>query len=125
MWCPVSAVGSTATCSVNWFSSNQSPNIEHSDTSVSSAFPAHLKSTPPPMSLASFWASVISGANLFTLVCPTGTIIDLVVDAILKDDEASSDTINVATAVIGTMYYLSLDGPASNLLVPVSLVTTH
>jgi hypothetical protein len=125
MWSPPPSQGATATCSINWFSSNQSPNIEHSDTTVSTAYPAHLKSSPPPLSLASFWTSVISGANLFTLVAPAGTIIDLVVDAILKDDEASADTIAVATAVIGTAYYLALDGTASNLLVPVSLVTTH
>lgn len=125
MWTPPPSQGATATCSIDWFSTNQQPAMEFSDTSVSTAIPAHVRCVPPAKSLAAFWQAAGNAANAFELVAPAGTIIDIHVDGILIDADDVGVTYAVATAVIGKPYYLSLDGPASNLLVPVSMVTTH
>jgi len=126
VWSPIASIGSFATCSVNWFTNSTYTNsIEVSDTSVSVTTPAHVISRPPKNSLASFWLNLATDENVFVLTCPTGSIIDVSLQLVVSDDEAAATTNSVATAVIGTLYYLALDGPSSNLLVPVSLVTTH
>jgi len=124
MWTPPASQGAAATCSLNWIGGSFAPNKEVSDTSVSVSFPAHIVSKPPPNSSASFWQNVAGSTAMFTVVCPAGTIIDLSVSYIEGDDE-SVNTSAVATAVLGHTYYLALDGPTTNLLVPVSLTTTH
>jgi len=125
LWTPPPSQGAAATCSIDWFSTNQQPAMEFSDTSVSTAIPAHVRCSPPAKSLAAFWQAAGNAANAFELVAPAGTIIDIAVEGILIDADEVGVTYGVATAVIGKPYYLALDGFASNLLVPVSMVTTH
>jgi len=125
MWTPPPSQGAAATCSIDWFSTNQQPAMEFSDTSVSTAIPAHVRCSPPAKSLAAFWQAAGNAANAFELVAPAGTILDISVEGILIDADEVGVTYAVATAVIGKPYYLALDGFASNLLVPVSMVTTH
>jgi len=123
-WTPPASQGAAATCSINWIGGSFAPNKEVSDTSVSVSFPAHIDSKPPVNSSASFWQNVAGSTALFTLAVPSGSIVDLHVSFIEGDDE-SVNTSAVASAVLGHTYYLALDGPASNLLVPQSLTTTH
>jgi urea transporter len=52
-----------------------------------------------------------------------GAVIDLAVDFTLSG-QFEAFTQVVATAVVGTVYYLALDGPSSNTLVPVGVPTT-
>jgi hypothetical protein len=125
MWTPPPSQGATATCSIDWYSSTNQPSLEFSDTSVSTAEPAHVVSTPPAKSLAAFWQGASSASTAFTLTAPAGTIIDLTVEGIMTDADLVGLSFGVATAVLGKSYYLALDGFASNLLVPVSMVTTH
>jgi hypothetical protein len=124
IWTPPASQGASATCSVNWIGGSFAANKEISDTSVSVSVPAHIDCKPPPQSSASFWQNVASSTALFTLACPSGSIVDLHVSYIEGDDE-SVNSAAVATAVLGHTYYLALDGPSTNLLVPVSLTTTH
>jgi hypothetical protein len=123
IWAPPAAQGGAATCSVEWIGSNNTPNREHSDTTVSTAQPAHVKAVPPPQSLASFWSTFASG-SVATITAPTGSIIDLVVSAILFDDTNNTGTYTVTTSTLGNVYYLSLDPVASHRFAPVSLTTT-
>jgi len=125
VWAPPSSVNGGATCSINWIGSTAyAPNLEVSETSVSTTFPAHLVATPPLDSLAAFWQSASGGSTLFHLVAPIGSIVDLVVDFLVGDDE-DVFTITVATAILNNTYFLAFDGPTNNKLVPVSLQTTH
>jgi len=114
-----------ATIILNW---NGTPvfvaNAESSDTSVSPAYPAHIRSVPPKESNASFWQTASSG-SLFVLTVPNDTVIDVLVDLIMSDQQDVDTVTGVSTATLGSQYFLALDGAASNNLVPVSLNTTH
>jgi hypothetical protein len=83
--------------------------------------------TPPSRSLAGFWLNNVSSAvTIFNLYYPAGAIIDVHVDirlGVVYEPLA----ITVATAVVGNVYYLALDGPSSNKLVPSNsaVPTTH
>jgi hypothetical protein len=127
MWAPPPSQGSTATVSLEWLGSGvNSPNRETSDTSMSTAYPAHLITRPPPQSLASFWTTVNAGSatNIMRLNCPAGTVIDLSLQLIENDQELANVTVTVVTVVSGNIYYLYLDGVTTHLLTPVSLNTT-
>lgn len=123
MWTPPASQGAAATCSVEWIGSNQSPTREISDTSISVTKPAHVFSRPPVDALCAFWQTANNSFNLFNIVCPAGTIIDLNL-ALIECDGEQATTFAVATAVLGTAYYLALDHGTSDKLVPVSLNTT-
>lgn len=123
IWSPPSAQGSAVTCSVDWTGSNNSPNREYSDTSVSTATPAHVSCVPPPMSLASFWQQA-SATGLCTVTAPTGSIIDIYLSLIFQDDDQSVAQSNVTTATLANSYYLSADPNATHRFTPVSLTTT-
>ncbi len=104
IWAPPSSQGSAVTCSILWQGGSTSQPREVSDTSVSTAIPAHVKSGPPAGSLASFWTT--ANNSLFTLVAPSGSIIDVTVSLVLADGNAS--TIGAAVlvgATTGRMYY--------------------
>jgi hypothetical protein len=127
MWAAPAAQGGNATVSVNWIGADNSPNVEVSDTTLSVAYNAHLKTVPPPLSLAKFWQNVaMAPVTIVTLICPAGTIVDLDVDLISGDQDATLLAVNLATVALGQIYYLALDegDNASHVLVPVSLATT-
>lgn len=122
IWTPPASQGAAATCSVEWAGTQFSPSSEASDTTVSVAVPAHVKTAPPPGSAASFWMQV-SSSNMCTITAPTGSIIDVVATHILLDTGAVGASYTVGTApTIGIMFYPPLDG-ASDIFVPVSLTT--
>lgn len=124
IWTPPASQGAAATCSVDWVGYGNAPNREFSDTTVSVATPAHVRTSPPQLSLASFWLNNTIG-SVCTITAPVGSIIDIALELILSDDdEASQTVVAVATAVVGTSYYMSLDPNATHRFVPVSLTTT-
>lgn len=124
MWAAPSAQGNASTVSVEWFGFGNSPNIEHSDTTLSVAKNARVFSVPPPSSLASFWQKSTS-TTLFLLSFPANSIIDITFDIMMADQETALETSAVTTATLGHIYYLALDQEAgSHILVPVSLNTT-
>jgi hypothetical protein len=124
IWTPPASQGASATCSVNWVGYNNSPDREYSDTSVSVATPAHVTCSPPQQSLASFWQAA-SATNLFVVTAPTGSIIDVHLSLIFADGADQAGTgISIATGVLGSNLYLSLDPNATHRYTPVSLTTT-
>jgi len=124
IWTPPASQGAAATCSILWVGiANQANNQEVSDTSVSVATPAHVKSRPPRNSLASFWQQA-STTSLFTITAPSGSIIDVTLDMIVGDDE-NNINISVTTNYVGATYFLALDGPSTHRFTPVSLTTTN
>jgi hypothetical protein len=126
MWTPPASQGSAATCSVNWEGFNGAPNREVSDTSVSVAQPAHVVSRPPPRSQAAFWINGTQTLSntIFTLVAPSGTIIDVTLRLVMFDDDVGNVNATASAVTVGLAYYLSLDPNATHRYVPVSLTTT-
>jgi hypothetical protein len=122
IWSPPASQGAATTCSLSFYSNTNSPNIEHSDTSVSTAQPAYFTCRPPPQSLAGFWLTTSTQA-IMAITAPTGSVIDVSVSLVLSDDD-SYTTAAVTTATLGSIYYLSLDPNATHRFVPVSLTTT-
>jgi len=126
MWAAPASQGAAATCSVDWFGSGNTPNLEISDTTLSVSRNAYVNSKPPRNSLASFWQKA-SGNVLCTLICPADTIIDVTMDVVLADGDAEPSAVNgFANVVLGRAYYLALDrtaGPTTNDLVPVGVTT--
>jgi hypothetical protein len=124
MWAPPASQGSTSTCSVEWVGiSNQSNNVEVSDTTNSVTTPAHIRTQPPPKSLASFWQQP-SSTVLANIVAPPGTIIDVDLSLVAQDDNSNIASTLVASAVLSNVYYLSLDPNATHYYTPISLNTT-
>lgn len=127
IYAPPASQGANSTCSVEWFGAagSNTNNLEVSDTSNSTAIPARVMTSPPRLSLASFWVAGSSTVQLASLVAPTGSIIDVILDLILCDDEnGTCFQIPTATAALNTMYYLSLDGNTTHRYTPISLTTT-
>jgi hypothetical protein len=80
--------------------------------------------TPPPKSLCGFWIdSSDSAANLFAIQTSIGSVVDLQVAYRLVNVQSGLQ-ITVVTGVLGTVYYLALDGPTSNTYVPIGLLST-
>ena len=123
IWSPPAAQGGTATCSVTWSTANDyTAMVEVSDTTMSTAIPAHVSTKPPPGSAASFWLG--AGTNtIFTVIAPTGSIIDVHCTHVLYDTQAAGTTVTVAAGTLGALYYMPLDG-ATDVYLPVSLGTT-
>jgi hypothetical protein len=124
MWAPPASQGSAATISIDWLGFGNSPNIEHSDTTLSVSHNAHVVTRPPKNSLASFWQKA-TNVQLFILNCPANTVIDISVSLMMQDEETALTTVNVATGVLGNIYFVALDqGAGTHVIVPVSLNTT-
>jgi hypothetical protein len=101
------------------------------DEAVDETIPAGIVETtalhflPPKNSLAGSWiTSADSSKPLF--VCNIGgeqNVLDIHVHFRICDT-IEPLALTVSTAVVGKIYYLALDGAASNNLVPTSLPTT-
>lgn len=80
---------------------------------------------PPPDSLCQFWynTSLTGSTVLFVVSAPTGSVFDV---HVTYTDSASLAGYNstIASGVVGSRYYLALDGPASNLIRPLGVPTT-
>ncbi len=123
VWTPPASQGAAATVSLQWNSGAFAPDVEVSDTTISTAMPAHIKTSPPPGSSASFWMGESAANTMFTLTAPTGSIIDVDVTGVLADTQAALTSYTVAAGTLGAFYYLPLDGATDGYL-PVSLGTT-
>jgi len=99
------------------------------DQSMIESIPEGVTSTsglvfvPPPEALASMWVLSNASMTVFTAVCPVGSILDLSVEMTLSN-VASGVSSTVAAGVLGTAYYLALDGPSGNLYKPIGVPTT-
>jgi len=84
--------------------------------------PARVSCAPPANSIASFW-QLTSATAIADITAPTGSIIDVWLDLVMTDGDANT-SVAVATGVLGTFYYLSLDPNGTHRYTPVSLLTT-
>lgn len=111
---------------VEWLS-QYSPTSEVTDSGTA-LYPAHVVTTPPRQSIASFWS--MSGSNesevLFKVIAPPGAIMDIWYDMVLQDGQGPTSVGTTASGVAGTLYYSHADGPdASSTWAPVSLTSLN
>jgi hypothetical protein len=123
IWTPPAAQGAAATCSVLFPVGNQSQPREVSDTTVSTAVPAHLSCGPPANSLASFWNDGSTGLPVMSITAPVGSIIDVIVSLVMGDASTNNNAATLVGATIGQVYYCALDSgtAAGSAYPPVSL----
>lgn len=126
MWCcQIPTAGSPlATCAVSFpLGSTFQSNREYSDSSLSSASPAHLRVRPPGQEYASFWQTYTSTTAFMAFSCTQNTIIDILFECVLRDGTANvPSTVAVTAATTGAIYYEPLDGHGGVIL-PVSRTT--
>jgi hypothetical protein len=103
----------------------------YNDVSLNSAQPAFLDVVPPTGSISSFWNQLTTDV-MFTLTVAQSAIgaagsVILDLDLSLQTiGDVTGSSIAVSTAAAGSSYFLALDGPSSNTLIPVApLPTTH
>lgn len=130
MWAPPASQGAATTCSILWIGASSSvpgaSDIEYSDTSVSTAFPAHVRSRPPPKTLAGDFCQDNSTLAMFSLVAPSGTIVDVDMELMLNDGATvATSNFTVASGTAGLVFYAPLDADtaAAAKLQPISLST--
>jgi hypothetical protein len=93
-------------------------------TTMSTGAVTKLTAKTLPTEIAGMWNSNTGTQNLFGLRCPAGSIVDLHVDWVTSDNDSGTNFLAVATApAIGTLYYLALDGPTTNVIRPAALTT--
>jgi len=80
---------------------------------------------PPRLSTSAFWQSTGVTTQMMTATPVAGSLIDLDVEYTMANAVAQTVTAGLASVAVGTLYYLSLDGFASNKIVPVGLLSTH
>jgi hypothetical protein len=85
-----------------------------------------IRFRPPARSLAGEWLNTALNAAspVVFITCSSGTIIDVCYSARMSSALANT-VIGVSSSTPGGVYYLALDGPASNRFVPLGLPTTH
>jgi len=125
---PSPSTSSADTVLLNWAqgASGQDPDeVEDETLPEGVSITRSMSFVPPTRSLAGFWiTSTDASSTVFQIQAPVGSVVDVSLHLCITDAFASS-TVVVASAVIGTYYYLALDGPASNVYVPTGLPTTH
>ncbi len=108
-----------STVAIEWEASSQlSSTMTMSDTSNSVSVPAHVRARPPAGSAAAFW-NTSTASTLFNLYAPQGSIVDVDLELIQDVDNTNSSVTTITTGTIGNTYYLALDGPATNRIVPI------
>jgi len=123
IWTPPASQGAAATCSIEWVDIDAVGSKEFSDTTVSTAFPAHVSSVPPVGSAAYQWQSTAGGGALMNITAPIGSVIDVHASHVLFDTGTAAPTAAVAAGTLGVLYYLPLDG-VTDVFLPVGLNTT-
>jgi hypothetical protein len=127
MWA-LNTSSDTSTVSVEYPSISNTPGAPtkvFSDTSVGQTFCAHVKAHTPALSNQSFWQCDNGGGQSFILLNgPTGTIVDIGLQYVLRNGEAVLAVGGpVSGATAGQLYCRALDSNGSGLLVPQSFVT--
>jgi hypothetical protein len=124
----VSGTPAPATVCVNWTGYSNSPNTLVVDSSISTAFPAHVSARPPRQSLANFWQSCDSNSVICQInVGSTHTTIEVELEGVLYSlDPASTLThasMSVSVATLAEVYYPALDLTTGHTYPPLYLIT--
>ncbi len=129
-WPPGGVSGSTNQVFIDWSSAGNSNFTP--DTSRIVTIPDGVTVTkslvfePPTKSLAEFWynpTNMSATGPIMAMTCPSGTIVDLILTFTLSNVNLGNN-ITIAAGSVGTVYYLALDGPSNNKLVPLGVPTT-
>ncbi len=130
IWLPGNVTGGPDYCFIDWAASGNINFVP--DYSKIMTLPdgvsvtGHLTFAPPKESLASMWlntANLSASGAVLGITCPVGSIIDISMMYTLGNVSGGLD-VTIASGSVGTIYYLALDGPSSNKLVPLGLPTT-
>jgi len=133
IWSPPQATNgtfgpTTNSCSIEFSSttagySGRSNRI--SDTATSMTASARCTLRPDPSSQTSNWQPVHAGAiTAFILGYGTGAVIDVTLMHTMTDSSRVLVVSLTNTVTVGQVYYLALDGPAVNNLVPAGNLPT-
>jgi hypothetical protein len=94
----------------------QGPEHVISDTTVGATYIARVHAVPPRNSQAAQWQATYTnvGTNtLFKINVPNGGVVDINLSlSISHDTRAVNNSVTVAAATVGQIYYLSLDNAA-------------
>jgi len=116
VWCASASGGVPVTVSVQFNGGNSVGQVGDgriiSDTVMGNE-PAHVRARPDRRSVAGQWSASTSAVTAFTVVTPTGSIID--VDVSYRNTVAAPQLAQVVAvgATTGQFYYRGLDGVAS------------
>ncbi len=129
MWGPQTSSLSPVTLYLEW-AGNNTPGMfgrstRLSDTSMAAGSPAHIVARPPPSSQISEWLSGVNTSAFMFLQCPTGTVIDLTYEFVMRDNgTAVQVTGAVAGATVGAVCLRALDSASgTSNLVPTAVAT--
>jgi len=117
---------SFASVALTWLGVN-APTTEKSDTTLSSAYPAHIATSPPIDSSAAWWSTigVNESENLFSISCASYSIIDIWCELVLLDTGLGVTQLTSGATNLGVFYYCVLDGPnGTGSCVPVGTSTS-
>ncbi len=121
VWAPTGTSTTPSILELTWTGSVNGPAKSVSDVSVNVSKPAHIVTRPPKDSLCSFWVNQSATPySLFSLACPSGSVVDIVLQWTQKDDSTPGTVVVVTGATAGLVYYGYLDGDSTHLLSPVS-----
>jgi len=100
------------------------------DASVDRSIPGGVtvdrpfESVPPKKSIASFWQdSGVANTVLFSLTAFQGSVVDVHLSFTMRNNQGGL-TFTVATAALGALYFLYLDGSTAHKWTPVGIPTT-
>jgi hypothetical protein len=116
VWCASASGGVPVTVSVQFNGANsvgQAGDGRIIADTVMGNEPAHVRARPDRRSIAGQWGGSASGVAAFTVVTPTGSIID--VDVSYRNTVAAPALAQVVAvgATVGQFYYRGLDGVAT------------
>jgi hypothetical protein len=124
IWASPASLGATATASVEWLSEN-GPSVVVSDTSVGTAQPLVVNTSPPPGSLAGYWSYL--GNNEATVLAilnaPAGAVVDITYETILCNGETALTATTTNSGSAGKVYMTYLTGVTSTIFVPQSYLS--
>jgi hypothetical protein len=118
------------TLSLEWnsgFSAFIKDEIRNMTTPTGMTLPQKIVYRPPKESLAHGWISNGSSGGIMTITCPAGTVVDVHIDYTIFAGglTQTSGFGTVSTVTVGVIYYVALDGTATNNLIPLVLPTAH
>jgi hypothetical protein len=127
VWPSQSSSTSASDVAIDWAAGESS---QVPDEAFDVSLPAGITNTkalvfhPPKMSLAGFWITTAdTSVPVFAFTAlPEGSVVDLSVDFRLCNT-IEPNLVIVSGATAGDVYYLALDGPTSNILIPTGMPT--
>ncbi len=113
MWAVASS--GFASVSVDWDASSLSipGNSQRVTATGNTVIPAHLKTSPPAGSGASFWMTYQGGTSYASISYVTGTVIDVVVDVVLRSTSTAATPYTCVGQTAGQMGVGYLDNTAN------------